>query len=51
MEVKDNIGQDTMMIPIYEIYSLDSYRLLRYNGRIYVPPNEEMRNLILNEAH
>jgi hypothetical protein len=50
-EVKDNIRQDTMMIPRYEGYSLDSDELLRYNGRIYVPPNDEMRNLILNEAH
>jgi hypothetical protein len=40
-----------MMIPIYEGYSLDNDRLLRYKGRIYVSPNEEMRNLILNEAH
>jgi hypothetical protein len=40
-----------MMIPRYEGYSLDSDGLLRYNGRIYVPQNDEMINLILNEAH
>jgi hypothetical protein len=40
-----------MMIPRYEGYSLDSDELLRYSGRIYVTPNDEMRNLILNEAH
>jgi transposase InsO family protein len=40
-----------MMIPIYVGYSLDSDGLLRYNGRIYVPPNDELRNLILNKAH
>ena len=39
------------MIPRYEGYSLDNDELLRYNGWIYVPPNDEMRNLILNEAH
>jgi hypothetical protein len=50
-EVKDNIRQDTMMIPRYEGYSLDNDELLRYNGIIYVPPNDEMINFILNEAH
>jgi hypothetical protein len=40
-----------MLIPIYEGYSLDNDKLLRYNGRIYVPPNDELRNLILNKAH
>ena len=39
------------MIPRYEGYSLDSDKILGYNGKIYVPPNEEMRNLILIEAH
>jgi hypothetical protein len=50
-EVKDNIKQDTKMIPRYEGYHLDSDIILRYNGRIYVPPNDELRRLILNEAH
>jgi hypothetical protein len=50
-EFKENIGQDTMMVPRYEGYSLDSDRLLRYNGRTYVPPNDELRNLFFNEAH
>jgi hypothetical protein len=40
-----------MMIPRYEGYTLDSDGLLRYNGRIYVPPNDELRKLILNKAH
>jgi hypothetical protein len=50
-EVKVNIEIDTMMIPRYERYSLDSDRLLIYNNIIYVPPNDELRRLILNEAH
>jgi hypothetical protein len=50
-EVKYNIRQDTVIIPRYEGYYLDSDELLRYNSRIYVPPNDKMRNLILNEAH
>jgi hypothetical protein len=40
-----------MMIPRYEGYSLDSDELLRYIDKIYLPPNEELRRLILNEAH
>jgi hypothetical protein len=39
------------MVLRYEGYSLDSDRLLRYNGIIYVPRNDELRNLILNKAH
>jgi hypothetical protein len=50
-EVKDFIGQNTMMVPRYEGYSLDSDGLLRFRGRIYVPPNDELRMLILSEAH
>jgi hypothetical protein len=34
MEVKDNIEQDTMMIPRYEDCSLDTDKLLRYNAII-----------------
>jgi hypothetical protein len=50
-EVKDFIGQNTMTVPRYEGYSLDSDGLLRFRGRIYVPPNDELRMLILSEAH
>jgi hypothetical protein len=39
------------MIPRYEGYSLESDIVLICNGNIYVPPNEEMRNLIFSEAH
>jgi hypothetical protein len=40
-----------MMVPKFEGYTLDNDILLRYNDRIYVPPNEEFRSLILREAH
>jgi len=40
-----------MMIPRFEGYSLDGDKLLICNGIINVPPNDELRNLILNEAH
>jgi hypothetical protein len=50
-EVKDFIGQNTMMVPRYEGYSLDSDGLLRFRGQIYVPPNDKLRMVILSEAH
>jgi hypothetical protein len=50
-EVKDNIGQDTMMVLRFEGYTLDNDGLFRYSNRIYVPPSNKLRILILNEAH
>jgi hypothetical protein len=40
-----------MMVPRYEGYSFDSDGLLRFRSRIYVPPSDELRMLILSEAH
>ena len=50
-EFQDNIRQNTMMVPKFEGYSLDNDGLLRYNNQIYVAPNDNLRSLILNEAH
>ena len=50
-EVKDFIRQNTMMVPQYEGYSFDSDGLLRFRSWIYVPPSDELRMLILSEAH
>ena len=52
-EVEDFIGkkQNTMMVPRYEGFTFDSDGLLRFGGWIYIPPNEELRMLILSEAH
>jgi hypothetical protein len=50
-EVEGFIGQNTMMVPQYEGFSFDSDGLLRFKSWIYVPPNEELRMLILSEAH
>jgi hypothetical protein len=50
-EVEDFIGQNTMMVPRYEGFSFDSNGLLRFKGRIYRPPNDELRMLILSEDH
>jgi transposase InsO family protein len=50
-EVQDNIRKDTMMVPKFEGYTLDNDGLVRYNNKIYIPPNDELINLILSEAH
>jgi hypothetical protein len=50
-EVKEIIEQDAMNVPRFEGYTLENDRLMRYNNRIYVPPNEKLINLILSEAH
>lgn len=50
-EVSKSLREDEMKVPKYEDYSFDNDGLLRFRGRIYVPPNEEIRQLILNEAH
>ena len=34
-----------------EGYSIDHGGLLRFQGRVYVPANEELRRLVLDEAH
>jgi hypothetical protein len=40
-----------MMVPKFEGFTMDDDRLLRFKILIYVPPNEELSILILNEAH
>jgi hypothetical protein len=50
-EVKDFIGHNTMMVPIFEGFTLDDDGLLRFKNQFYVPPNDELRSLILYEAH
>ena len=50
-EVKGFFGQNIVMVPRYEGFSFDSDGLMRFRGRIYVPPNDELRMLIPSEAH
>jgi hypothetical protein len=40
-----------MTIPKFEGYSLDNDGLLRFNEKIYIPPKNELRILILSESH
>jgi hypothetical protein len=39
------------MVPIFEGFTLDKEGLLTFKNKIYLPPNDELRSLILNEAH
>jgi hypothetical protein len=50
-EVKEFIRQNTMLIPKYEGITVDNDGLKRYTNQIYVPPNDELRSLILNKSH
>jgi hypothetical protein len=50
-EVKENIGQETMMVPRFEGYTLDNDGLMRYNNKICVLPNDELKSLTLSKAH
>ena len=50
-EVKDFIGQNIMMVPKFEGFTMDNDGSLRIKGQTYIPPNDELRSLILNEAH
>jgi hypothetical protein len=40
-----------MMIPRFEGFTFNDDGLLRFKNLIYLPPNDELRSLILNEAH
>jgi hypothetical protein len=39
------------MVPIFEGFMIDDDGLLKFKNRIYIPPNDELRSLILNKAH
>ena len=50
-EVKDFIRQNTMKVPKFEGFTVENDGFLRFKGWIYVPPNDELRILILNKDH
>jgi hypothetical protein len=50
-EVKDFIGQNTMIVQKMEGFTVDNDGLLSIKCPVYVPPNDELRSSILNEAH
>jgi hypothetical protein len=40
-----------MLVPRFEGNTLEKDELMRYNNQIYIPPNDDLRSLILNESH
>jgi hypothetical protein len=40
-----------MLVPRFEGYPLDNDEMMRYNNQIYILPNDDLRNFILNESH
>jgi hypothetical protein len=39
------------MVPKFDGFTVDNNKLLIFKNQIYIPPNDELRSLILNEAH
>jgi hypothetical protein len=50
-EVEGFRGQNKMMVPRFEGFLFDSDGLLRFKNQIYILSNDELRMLILSEAH
>jgi hypothetical protein len=51
LKVTSNLQSGRQLDPNYEGYSLETDRLLRYRGRMYIPENGDIRSIILKEAH
>jgi hypothetical protein len=51
LKVTSNLQSGRQLDPKYEGYSLETDRLLRYRGRMYIPENGDIRSIILKEAH
>ena len=51
LKVTSNLQSGRQLDPKYEGYSLETDGLLRYQGRMYIPENGDIRSIILKEAH
>ena len=51
LKVTSNLQSGRQLVPKYEGYSLEIDGLLRYQGRMYIPENGDIRSIILKEAH
>jgi hypothetical protein len=51
LKVTSNLQSGRQLYPKYEGYILETDRLLRYRGRMYIPENGDIRSIILKEAH
>ena len=51
LKVTSNLKNMRQIDPKYEGYNLETDRLLRYRGRMYIPENGDILSIILKEAH
>jgi hypothetical protein len=51
LKVTSNLKSGRQLDPKYEGYSLEVDILLRYQGRMYIPEDGDIRGIILKEAH
>jgi hypothetical protein len=51
LQVTSNLQSGRQIDPKYEGYNIETNGLLRYRGRMYIPENWDIRNIILKEAH
>jgi hypothetical protein len=50
LKVTSNLQSGRQLDPKYEGYSLEADRLLRYQGRMYIPENGDIRSIILRKS-
>jgi hypothetical protein len=50
-QIKFALQEEVPVATKWEEYTLENDGLLRYKGRIYVPEDDDLRNLIMKEAH
>jgi hypothetical protein len=50
LRVTSNLQSRRRLDPKYEGYSLEADGLLRYQGRMYIPKNGDIRSIILKEV-
>ena len=51
LKVTSNLQSGRQLNPKYEGYNLETDRLLRYRGRMYILEYGDIRSIILKEAH
>jgi len=50
-QVKAALEKGKSVLTQFEGYSLEKDGLLRFQGRMYVPANSDLRRLVMDEAH
>lgn len=50
-KIKFSLQAEVPVATKSEEYTLEKDRLLRYKGRVYVPKDDDIQNLVIKEAH